>query len=143
MEKIELYVFVCVAGIWKSSCACEDDNKKPEACWYTYWYVWLALGLFIAVVVTIVIVYVKHKSKRTRRSTVRRISIVHPQNPPPYGAPSQLPPSYEVAIKTSYPVPTTYHGGGHVHFQELNAYRLPSEVVSNPPSYVESSSHSR
>ena len=52
----------------------------------------------------------------TARNTVIHnscsIAVVAPQDPPPYTAPSQLPPSYEDALKTSYPVPPGYSGTG-------------------------------
>jgi hypothetical protein len=35
-------------------------------------------------------------------------AAARPQNPPPYSVPSQLPPSYDDAIKDSLPVPPGY-----------------------------------
>lgn len=134
----------------ESADACDEDGTN-DSCWYTFWYVWVALGLFITVLITMVIVYYKHKWSK-RRTRVRRIAVVQPQNPPPYEAPSQLPPSYEDALKHSvainipgYHMMETRHGGvtrGH-HLVNVNPatpqHSRPNQSrgsqLSMPPNY--------
>ncbi|XP_048755253.2 uncharacterized protein LOC125666159 [Ostrea edulis] len=102
MENVNLCVVLFLLIPTQVIVACETGSSN-DSCWYTFWYVWVALGLFITVLITMVIVYYKHKWSK-RRTRVRRIAVVHPQNPPPYEAPSQLPPSYEDALKHSVAV---------------------------------------
>lgn len=101
MENVCVYVLLAILSHPQllSADACNEDGTN-DSCWYTFWYVWVALGLFITVLITMVIVYYKHKWSK-RRTRVRRIAVVQPQNPPPYEAPSQLPPSYEDSLKHS------------------------------------------
>nr|XP_022310364.1 uncharacterized protein LOC111115796 [Crassostrea virginica] len=104
MENVRVCAFLVtiISHLPPSAHACEDGGNN-DSCWYTFWYVWVALGLFITVLITMVIVYYKHKWSK-RRTRVRRIAVVQPQNPPPYEAPSQLPPCYEDALKHSVAV---------------------------------------
>ncbi|XP_061193954.1 uncharacterized protein LOC133202193 [Saccostrea echinata] len=97
MENVNFCILVALLVEIQVAFACEDGSSN-DSCWYTFWYVWVALGLFITVLITMVIVYYKHKWSK-RRTRVRRIAVVQPQNPPPYDAPSQLPPSYEDSLK--------------------------------------------
>ncbi|XP_063421140.1 activating signal cointegrator 1 complex subunit 2 homolog [Mytilus trossulus] len=138
MEVTHLFIVICLSYIEEISCNCggKSDGSQSESCWYTFWYIWVALALFVAVLITIMVFYYKHKSRH--RTRVRRLSAARPQNPPPYSVPSQLPPSYDDAIKDSLPVPPGYVTDYRLISQYHNN-RGQSDVstISYPPSYIE------
>lgn len=135
MELIYIFLVICLTALQEVKCDCGYD-KSSESCWYTFWYIWVALALFVAVLITIMVFYYKHKSRH--RTRVRRLSAARPQNPPPYSEPSQLPPSYEDAIKDSLPVPPGYVTDYRIISQyHNNRGQSDISIISFPPVYNE------
>lgn len=137
MDVNYIYFVICLACVKEIICDCGDSKGgQTESCWYTFWYIWVALALFVAVLITIMVFYYKHKSRH--RTRIRRLSAARPLNPPPYSVPSQLPPSYDDAIKESLPVPPGYVTDYRIVSQYHNN-RGQSDVstISYPPCYIE------